>query len=57
MEERSRVTEATNDDWIDFWYYEDQMISDVVVSDFERVWREMDQIEPLTPITQSQRKD
>ena len=26
-------------------------------TDFEKVWKEMDQIEPLTPVTQSQRKD
>ena len=26
-------------------------------SDFEKVWKEMDEIEPLTPVTQSQRKD
>ena len=26
-------------------------------SNFETIWREMDEIEPLTPITQSQRKD
>ena len=24
----SNISEATNDDWIDFWYYEDQMTSD-----------------------------
>ena len=24
----ANISEATNDDWIDFWYYEDQMISD-----------------------------
>ena len=24
---------------------------------FQTIWREMDEIEPLTPITQSQRKD
>jgi len=53
----ANISEATNDDWIDFWYYEDQMISDVVMSDFEKVWKEMDEIEPLTPVTQSQRKD
>ena len=26
-------------------------------SDFETIWKEMDEIEPLTPVTQSQRKD
>ena len=48
----SNISEATNDDWIDFWYCEDQM-----TSDFEKVWNEMEEIEPLTPVTQSQRKD
>ena len=48
----SNISEATEKDWEDFWYYEDQMISD-----FEKVWKEMDKIEPLTPVTQSQRKD
>ena len=48
----SNISEATQHDWEDFWYYEDQM-----TSDFEKVWKEMDQIEPLTPVTQSQRKD
>ena len=48
----SNISEATNDDWFDFWYCEDQ-----ITSDLEKVWKEMDQIEPLTPVTQSQRKD
>ena len=48
----SNISEATNDDWIDFWYCEDQM-----TPDFEKVWNEMEEIEPLTPVTQSQRKD
>ena len=48
----ANISETTNDDWTDFWYNEDH-----VTSDFEKVWKEMDQIEPLTPITQSQRKD
>lgn len=48
----SNISEATNDDWIDFWYYEDQ-----IDSDLEKVWKEMEEIEPLTPVTQSQRKD
>jgi len=26
-------------------------------SDFETIWKEMDEIDPLTPVTQSQRKD
>ena len=52
MEERARVTEATPQDWEDFWHNEDK-----VVSDFTKVWREMDKVESLTPVTQSQRKD
>ena len=56
MEERSRVTEATPQDWEDFWYSPEKFGS-WHVSDFEDVWNEMEQIEPLTPITQSQRKD
>ena len=35
-----------------FWHNEDK-----VVSDFTKVWREMDKVESLTPVTQSQRKD
>ena len=26
-------------------------------SEFERIWKEMDSIEPLSPVNQSQRKD
>ena len=48
----SNISEATPEDWIDFWYCEDKSSSDL-----EKVWKEMDQIEPLTPVTQSQRKD
>ena len=56
MEERPRVTEATPQDWEDFWYAPEKFGS-WHVNDFEKVWKEMDQIEPLTPVTQSQRKD
>ena len=56
MEERARVTEATSQDWEDFWYAPEKFGS-WYVSDFENVWNEMEQIEPLTPITESQRKD
>ena len=51
----SNISEATQKDWDtyinDFWYGSQDD------SDFEKVWKEMDQIEPLTPVTQSQRKD
>tara|TARA_R100001460_G_scaffold86920_2_gene128371 strand:- start:363 stop:527 length:165 start_codon:yes stop_codon:yes gene_type:complete len=48
------VTDSAKD-WEDFW-------SDLEAhetwtqDDFETIWNEMDSIEPLTPITQSQRK-
>ena len=48
----SNISEATEKDWEDFWHNEDK-----VASDFTRVWKEMDKVEPLTPATQSQRKD
>ena len=42
------ITDATDEDWIDFWTKEDvcQMYSEYL----EDIWEEMDQIEPLTPI-------
>ena len=59
MEERhkmSNISEATQHNWEDFWYAPEKFGS-WYISEFESVWKEMDQIEPLTPITQSQRKD
>ena len=52
----SNISEATQYNWEDFWYAPEKFGS-WYVSDFEDVWNEMEQIEPLTPITQSQRKD
>ena len=46
------ISDATDKDWEDFWHNEDK-----VASNFTKVWREMDKIEPLTPVTRSQRKD
>ena len=46
------ISDATDKDWEDFWHNEDK-----VASNFTKVWREMDKVEPLTPATQSQRKD
>ena len=46
------ISDATDKDWEDFWHNEDK-----VASDFTKVWREMDKVESLTPVTQSQRKD
>jgi len=45
------ISEATSKDWENFWYNEDELDSE-----FEKIWREMESIEPLTPVTQSQRK-
>ena len=45
----SNISEATEKDWEDFWKSEDVVNS--YSEYFEDVWKEMDQIEPLTPIT------
>ena len=44
------VSEATQHDWEDFWYSPEKF-GTWHITDFEKVWKEMDQIEPLTPIT------
>ena len=41
MEKRERATE----------------VDDKSASEFEKIWWDMEKIEPLTPITQSRRKD
>ena len=51
----SNISEATQHDWEDFWHSPEKF-GTWYSTDFEKVWKEMDQIEPLTPITQSQRK-
>ena len=51
----SNISEATEKDWEDFWKSEDVVNS--YSEYFEDVWWEMESIEPLTPITQSKRKD
>jgi len=48
----SNISDATEKDWSDFWYNEDKSSSE-----FEKIWWEMEKIEPLTPVTRSQRKD
>ena len=40
------ITEATKEDWEDFW---NELESSE--EDFEKIWKEMDEIEPLTPKT------
>ena len=39
----TNITEATNDDWMDFWESESEG------RDLKNIWKEMDIIEPLTP--------
>ena len=48
----SNISEATEKDWEDFWHNEDKSVSEV-----ETIWWDMEKIEPLTTVTQSQRKD
>ena len=52
----SNISEATKEDWEDFWYSPEKF-GTWHITDFEKVWWEMESIEPLTPVTQSQRKD
>jgi len=40
------ISEATEKDWEDFWKSED----------LQSVWEEMESIEPLTPVKQTERK-
>ena len=40
------ISSATEKDWDDFWKSED----------LERVWSEMESIEPLTPVTKTERE-
>ena len=47
---------GTPQDWEDFWYSPEKF-GTWHITDFEKVWKEMDEIEPLTPVTQSKRKD
>ena len=52
----SNISEATQRDWEDFWYSPEKF-GTLHITNIEKVWKEMDQIEPLTPVTQSRRKD
>ena len=42
----SNITEATKEDWEDFW----NELESSEEKSFEEIWKEMDEIEPLTPI-------
>ena len=43
----SNITEATKEDWEDFW----NELESSEEEDLEKTWKEMDEIEPLTPRT------
>tara|TARA_A100001234_G_scaffold216040_1_gene221516 strand:- start:359 stop:511 length:153 start_codon:yes stop_codon:yes gene_type:complete len=48
----SNIKDVTNSpkDWEDFWYSPEKF-GTWYITDFEKVWKEMDEIEPLTPKT------
>ena len=46
----SNITEATKEDWEDFWN-ESESSEKETKETFEEVWKKMDEIEPLTPPT------
>jgi len=48
------ISVATEEDWEDFW--KSEVFINSYSEYFEDVWWEMESIEPLIPITQSQRK-
>ena len=52
----NNISEATPQDWEDFWYAPEKT-GTWSYEEFERIWWEMEAIEPLTPVTGSQRKD
>ena len=54
---QKNIKDVTNSprDWEDFWY-SPEAYGAWNPCEFERIWMEMDSIEPLTPVTQSQRK-
>jgi hypothetical protein len=53
------ISEATEKDWDDFWKSEGVVKSYSEYNDdssFEDIWREMDSIESLTPVTKTKRE-
>ena len=54
---QKNIEDVTNSprDWEDFWY-SPEAYGTWDSSEFERIWKEMDSIEPLSPINESQRK-
>ena len=54
---QKNIEDVTNSprDWEDFWY-SPEAHGAWYPCDFESIWKEMDSIEPLTPMNESQRK-
>ena len=54
---QKNIEDVTNSprDWEDFWY-SPEAYGVWYPCDFESIWKEMDSIEPLTPVNESQRK-
>ena len=53
------ISEATEKDWDDFWKSEGVINSYSEYNDdasFEDIWWEMESIEPLTPVTKTERE-
>ena len=50
------ITEATPKDWKDFWYSPEEH-GTWGANGFEGVWKEMDSVEPLTPVTKEQSRE
>ena len=59
MRKCKMISEATEKDWDDFWKSEgvinsySEYIDD---ANFEDIWWEMESIEPLTPVTKTERE-
>ena len=54
---QKNIEDVTNSprDWEDFWY-SPETYGAWYPCDFESIWKEMDSIEPLTPMNEFQRK-
>ena len=54
---QKNIEDVTNSprDWEDFWHIPEAHGA-WYPCDFESIWKEMDSIEPLTPMNESQRK-
>jgi len=48
------ISEATEKDWEDFW--KSKGVANSYSEYFEDIWWEMESIEPLTPVTKTERE-